>query len=122
MSKYRNNLPQLGNQLFLTDGGIETTLIFHGGHHLPYFAAFNLLKDLLGYEALVRYFRTYAQLAQKYQVGFILESVTWRASQDWGNKLEYSATDLAAFNYLAIALLEDIREEYETDQTPMVIS
>ncbi len=122
MSKYRNNLPQLGNQLFLTDGGIETTLIFHEGHHLPYFAAFDLLKDLLGYEALVRYFRTYAQLAQKYQVGFILESVTWRASQDWGNKLEYSATDLAAFNHLAIALLEDIRDEYETDQTPMVIS
>jgi S-methylmethionine-dependent homocysteine/selenocysteine methylase len=122
MSKYRKRLPQLSNRLFLTDGGLETTLIFHEGHNLPYFAAFDLLKDLWGYQALVKYFRNYAQLAQKYQVGFILESATWRTSQDWGVKLGYSTIDLAAFNHLAIALLEDIRDEYESDQTPMVIS
>jgi S-methylmethionine-dependent homocysteine/selenocysteine methylase len=122
MSKYRKRLPQLSNRLFLTDGGLETTLIFHEGHNLSHFAAFDLLKDLWGYQALVKYFRNYAQLAHKYQVGFILESATWRASQDWGVKLGYSTIDVAAFNHLAIALLEDIRDEYETDQTPMVIS
>ena len=122
MAKYRNNLPQLGDRLFLTDGGTETTLIFHQGLRLPEFAAFDLLKNIFGYEALVKYFRTYAQLAQRYRVGFILESVTWRASQDWGLKLGYCAVDLAAFNRLAVALLEDIRDEYETEQTPMVIS
>ena len=31
MSKYRNRLPQLGDRLFLTDGGLETTLVFHEG-------------------------------------------------------------------------------------------
>ena len=122
MSKYKSNLPQLSNRLFLTDGGTETTLIFHQGLHLPEFAAFDLLKNSFGYEALVKYFRSYAQLAQKYQVGFILESVTWRASQDWGLKLGYSAVDVAAFNRMAVALLEEIRDEYETEQTPMVIS
>ncbi|MEM9507768.1 MAG: homocysteine S-methyltransferase family protein [Cyanobacteria bacterium P01_E01_bin.35] len=122
MSKYRHNLPQLSDRLFLTDGGTETTLIFHQGLNLPEFAAFSLLKDIFGYEALVNYFRSYAQLAQKYQVGFILESVTWRASKDWGRKLGYSVMDIAAFNRLAIALLEDIRDEYETKQTSMVIS
>ncbi|MEM8720866.1 MAG: homocysteine S-methyltransferase family protein [Cyanobacteria bacterium P01_G01_bin.39] len=122
MGKYRHNLPQLGNKLFLTDGGTETTLIFHQGLNLPEFAAFDLLKDIFGYEVLINYFRSYAQLAQKYQVGFILESVTWRASQDWGKKLGYSEVDIASFNRLAIALLEDIRDEYETKQTPMVIS
>jgi hypothetical protein len=45
MSKYRNLLPQLGGDLFLTDGGIETTLIFLEGWDLPYFAAFDLIKD-----------------------------------------------------------------------------
>ncbi len=35
MAKYRNSLPQLGDGLFLTDGGIETTLIFHEGLPLP---------------------------------------------------------------------------------------
>ena len=44
MARYRNNLPQLAGDLFLTDGGIETTLIFREGLELPYFAAFDLLK------------------------------------------------------------------------------
>ena len=39
MAKYRNALPQLGGEFFLTDGGIETTLIFHDGLELPDFAA-----------------------------------------------------------------------------------
>lgn len=122
MSKYRNKLPQLSDRLFLTDGGTETTLIFHQGLHLPEFAAFDLLKDSFGYQTLVKYFRNYAQLAQKYRVGFILESITWRASRDWGTKLGYSAADLAAFNRLAVFLLEEIRDEYESRSTPMVIS
>ena len=28
MAKYRTRLPQLSDKLFLTDGGMETTLIF----------------------------------------------------------------------------------------------
>jgi len=122
MSKYRDNLPQLSDRLFLTDGGLETTLIFHQGFNLPQFAAFDLLKDSFGYEALVHYFRSYAQLAQKNRLGFVLESPTWRASKDWGAKLGYSPKDLIAFNNLAITLLEDIRDEYSSELTPMVIS
>ena len=38
-----SDLPQLDGGLFLTDGGIETTLIFHEGLDLPEFAAFDLL-------------------------------------------------------------------------------
>jgi homocysteine S-methyltransferase len=34
VSKYRDSLPQLGDRLFLTDGGIETVLIFHHGLEL----------------------------------------------------------------------------------------
>ena len=45
MSKYRTALPQLNGELFLTDGGIETTLIFRQGFELPHFAAFDLLKN-----------------------------------------------------------------------------
>lgn len=43
--KYRQHLPQLDGDVFLTDGGIETTLIFNRGLDLPAFAAFDLLKD-----------------------------------------------------------------------------
>ena len=52
--KHRHHLPQLDGGLFLTDGGIETTLIFHEGLDLPLFAAFDLLKDYEGAEALRR--------------------------------------------------------------------
>jgi hypothetical protein len=36
MTKYRHQLPQLTGDLFLSDGGIETTLIFHNVlYHKP---------------------------------------------------------------------------------------
>ena len=122
MAKYRNHLPQLSGEVFLTDGGIETTLIFHEGLELPSFAAFDLLKHPVGEAALQKYFGTYAALARQYTVGCILESATWRASTDWGTKLGYSAPALAEMNRKAIALLQTVRQEYETAQTPMVIS
>ena len=45
MVKYHEALPQLNGGLFVTDGGIETCLIFHDGLDLPHFAAFHLLRD-----------------------------------------------------------------------------
>lgn len=122
MTRYRNQLPQLSTDLFITDGGIETTLIFHEGLDLPDFAAFDLLKHDTGYQALQKYFQTYARLAKNYQVGLVLESATWRANPDWGTKLGYSNTALDEMNHQAIALLHTIRQEHETNQTPMVIS
>jgi hypothetical protein len=43
-------LPQFSATTFITDGGMETTLIFHQGRDLPSFAAFTLLQGArLGY-------------------------------------------------------------------------
>lgn len=122
MAKYRNQLPQLNGELFLTDAGIETTLIFHEGLDLPYFAAFDLLKDEGGTQALRKYYRRHAMIAQDSGVGFILESATWRASLDWGSKLNYSPNALDEANRKSIALLHELRRELETTQSPMVIS
>ena len=121
-ARYRHNLPQLSKDLFVADGGIETTLVFNEGLNLPYFAAFDLLKDTFGYEILHKYFRTYAQMAQAYNIGLILESATWRASHDWGIKLGYSPEALAKINHKSISLLEAIRNEYETETSRIVIS
>lgn len=122
MPKYRSALPQLGHELYLTDGGIETTLIFHDGLTLPDFAAFHLLRTLDGEAALRKYFRPYADIAKRFATGLILESPTWRASTDWGIRLGYSSGALAEANLRAIDLLEELRNEYETEQTPVVIS
>jgi len=122
MTRYRNALPQLAGALFLTDGGIETTLVFYDGLVLPDFAAFHLLKTPEGEAALRRYFRTYAELAKRFGTGLILESATWRASADWGTRLGYTSEALADANRRAIQLLAGIRSEYETERTPVVIS
>jgi S-methylmethionine-dependent homocysteine/selenocysteine methylase len=122
MSTHRTNLPQLGGSLFLTDGGIETTLIFHDGLELPYFAAFHLLKDEAGTAALRRYFARYAEIARANGAGFILESPTWRASADWGEKLGYSAEALASANAASIALMQELRMDFRSESTPMVVS
>ena len=122
MAKYRNELPQLKGGMFLTDGGIETTLIFHAGLQLPYFAAFHLLKDKVGRDALLEYYRSHASIARSHETGFILESPTWRASSDWGAKLGYSPAAIADVNRLAIDLMRELREQFETRQSAMVIS
>jgi S-methylmethionine-dependent homocysteine/selenocysteine methylase len=122
MAKYRERLPQLDGSLFLTDGGIETTLIFHRGIILPDFAAFTLLGDSLGEAALRDYFRAYGALARRHRAGLVLESATWRASADWGERLGYPADALADANRRSIALLEEIRAEFENDATRVVVS
>ncbi len=122
MSKYRHDLPQLSDTFFITDGGIETTLLFHDGLELPHFASFDLLKDDTGTALLRRYFETYVRIAVENQVGFVLESATWRASPDWAKRLGYSGSELDALNRRAIAMLSDIRTRHETPMTPMVIS
>ena len=121
-AKYRRNLPQADGTLFLTDGGIETTLIFQDGLELPYFAAFHLLRDAASRPFLVKYYERYIEIARAGRTGFILESPTWRASADWGAKLGYTAADIAQVNAESIKLMHDLREAYETPASPMVVS
>lgn len=122
MAKYRQAVTRLPDDFFLTDGGIETTLIFLEGLELPHFAAFHLLKTPSGEESLRKYFRTYAELAKKHHTGLVLETATWRASADWGDRLGYSADALAEINRKSVSLLEEIREEHESRGMPIVIS
>ncbi|HEV2611963.1 MAG TPA: homocysteine S-methyltransferase family protein [Noviherbaspirillum sp.] len=122
MSKYRHNLPQLGDRLFMTEGGLETTLIFHNGIDLPYFASFDLLKDAAGTAVLEDYYKHFAAMAVERGIGAVLEAPTWRANPDWAAKLGYSASMLAEANRKAISLLLRVRAAYETSASPIVIS
>lgn len=115
-------LPQLSGQTFLTDGGLETTLIFHNGLELPLFAAFYLLRLPGGRETLKAYYKPYIASAIEGGYGFVLDSATWRASRDWGDRLGYSRDELAAANYQAIAMLVELKDEHASANFPMVIS
>jgi S-methylmethionine-dependent homocysteine/selenocysteine methylase len=120
--KYRDNLPQLSGDPYLTDGGIETVLIFHEGLDLPAFAAFDLLKDEEGTARLGRYYEPYVALARERGVGFVLESPTWRASPRWAAEIGHDREQLDALNRKAIALMEEIRDRHEASGPPIVIS
>ncbi len=122
MSKYRHRLPQLRNTLFLTDGGLETTLMFHEHVDLPCFAAFDLLRTGEGTERLRRYFETYTRIALERRVGIVLEAPTWRANADWARKLGYDPQSLADANRTSIGLLLEVRAALESQTTPIVIS
>jgi S-methylmethionine-dependent homocysteine/selenocysteine methylase len=121
--RHRHRLPQLdAARPFLTDGGLETTLIFHRGLDLPCFAAFDLLKHDGGRDELRNYFEPYVALARDRGVGFVLDTATWRANPDWAARLGYSRDELAAANRAAVALAEEIRAAGEADGTPIVIN
>jgi homocysteine S-methyltransferase len=122
MSKYRHRLPQLHNTLFLTDGGLETTLVFHDQVDLPFFAAFDLLRSEPGTARLRRYFETYVLLARERRMGIVLEAPTWRANADWAARLGYDADSLADANRTGIGLLLEVRDQMETAATPIVVS
>jgi S-methylmethionine-dependent homocysteine/selenocysteine methylase len=110
---YRSGLPQLESDLFVTDGGLETTLIFHQGLDLPAFAAFVLLADEQGTEELRDYSAPYVELAREHGMGLVLESPTWRASPRWAAELGYDDAQLDELNRKAIALMEELREGAE---------
>lgn len=122
MAKYRSNLPQLGDKTFLTDSGLETTLIFHDKIDLPYMASITLHASDEGERRLRDYFARHIEIAKARNAGFVLESASWRASPDWGAKLGLSPSDLITLNRKSIALLVALREEHETPQCPMPIS
>jgi len=122
MRRYRNALPQLGDRLFVTDAGLETTLIYEGGFDLPAFAAFPLVEDPAGRLVLRSYFEGYARMARRYELGLVLESPTWRANADWGARVGYDAAALARANRTSIDMLCRVRDTYEAPATPIVIS
>ncbi len=107
---------------FITDGGLETTLIFKHGIDLPHFASFCLLDKPKYQEIIQQYYHNYLDIARKYKTGFILEAATWRANSDWGYKLGYSDQDLVSINQLAIQQLKSIRSAYQSQVKPILIS
>lgn len=122
MTAYRHNLPQASGETLLTDGGLETTLIFDNGFDLPQFASFPLVESEEGRAALVAYYHSYVEVARAHQMSIVLDTPTWRASSDWGAILGYDADALRAVNHAAVELLMDVRAASQTADTKIVIS
>jgi S-methylmethionine-dependent homocysteine/selenocysteine methylase len=122
MPKYRTALPQLTMSTFMTDGGLETDLIFNHGLELPEFAAFDLLKNEEGKQTLRQYFQDYLNISKKQCGGFVLEAPTYRANPDWALKIGYSLESLDEALRISVQELEQLRREYETEDFKIAIS
>lgn len=122
MAKYRHTLPQADGGLFLSDGGMETALIFLQGIDLPQFASFVLLEDEKGRAALVKYYEHFLPIARSRGLGFVLDTATWRANPDWGRLLGFDAARLKAVNIAAVDLVSVLRDTWETPATPIVLN
>jgi S-methylmethionine-dependent homocysteine/selenocysteine methylase len=114
-------LPQLsGDRVFLTDGGLETTMIFHKGLDLPLFASYKLLEDGQGRAALREYFSRYLAIAREHGAGFVLDTPTWRSNPDWGAQLGDDADALDRVNRAAVAFAQELRKEHGSDAPVLV--
>jgi len=122
MPKYRTDLPQLTKATFMTDGGLETDLIFNHGIDLPEFAAFDLLKNEEGKEVLRKYFLDYIDISKTQCSGFVLEAPTYRANPDWALKIGYSLESLDDITRIAVQELENIRNDNESENFKIAIS
>lgn len=122
MTRYRHALPTLGESLFITDGGLETTLVFEEGFDLPEFAAFVLMESVRGRETLKTYYRRYLDIAADNGLGIVLETPTWRASYGWGEKTGHTRKEIDKINHDAVQLLAGLRDEYQSGEAQVVIS
>jgi homocysteine S-methyltransferase len=122
MPLYRRALPQLSGDLFLTDAGVETDLIFNHGIEIREFAAHTLLPDAAGRIALARYFEGFLALARDMNAGFILDSVTWKAHAHWAEALSASRAELRAANVESIGFIAELRERFTDNPKPIVLN
>lgn len=116
----------LADHRFVTDGGLETDLIFNHDVDLPGFASFPLLDGADGRRLLRDYYRGYIDVAAGVGAGFLLEAPTWRANPQWGAQLGYDGGALDRVNRDAIAFLAHLRGEaratHEDGLGPVLVS
>lgn len=107
---------------YLTDGGLETDLIFNHGIELRHFASFELLNTERGRQALEIYYRPYIELAAARNTGFILETPTWRANPDWGYRMGYTIDALRTLNEDAVRYMQAFASRAASPEQAVVIS
>ncbi len=107
MTQPTPRLPHQTDDIFLTDGGTETWLLYKRGFELPEFSAFHLLNDQRSAAALREYYLAFANIAVKLGTPFIFDSLTYRASRDWGALLGYSANARDEMNHKCFELYRE---------------
>jgi len=106
---------QRDGTLYLTEGGIETEIMYKWGFALPHFATFPLLDKPEAMAAVRAMYRRFLDVAAKHHMSALMGGLDYRASPDWGALLGYSPDSLAEANLQSIAFLRDLAREYAND-------
>jgi S-methylmethionine-dependent homocysteine/selenocysteine methylase len=106
---------QCDGELFLTEGGTETEIMYKWGFELPHFAMFSLLENRDAMSAMRGIFRRYLDVVAKHEMSAMLTGLDYRASPDWGALLGYSPEALADANHRSIDFLRDVARDYSGD-------
>lgn len=122
MPLFRDRLPQLDGELMLCDGGVETDLIFNHGVEIPHFAAHTLLTTDEGRAALTRYFEGFLDLAERHDVGFVLDTQTWKAHPHWAADLASTESELRDANREAVEFIASLRSTRRGHTKPIVLN
>lgn len=100
----------LGGGRYVTDGGLETDLLFNHGFELPEFAAFPLLETDDGAAALDAYYDGFAEIALSAGAGLVLETPTWRANPDWASQVGYDREAMDRANRAAVQMMQRVKD------------
>lgn len=110
------------SRFFLSDGGLETFLIFDKGYELPCFSAAVLLDTDQGRADLRAYYKRFIDIAKASGRGFILDAPTWRAGTAWAGPLGLTLKEVMETNQRAVSFVSMLQAEYETDVCPILIN
>ena len=109
-------------RFYLSDGGLETYMIFEKGFDLPCFSAAVLLDTAEGRQAMTDYFERYIAMARETRRGFVIDAPTWRAGAAWSEPLGLSLIDTIAINRRAVNFVSDIRTRHESPDLPILVN
>lgn len=106
-------IPKLsGNRFYITEGGVETEIMYKHGFDFPHFCAFELLKNPAAMKALDLMYRDYFNVVASHNAAALLGGLDYRASPDWGRLLGYSPTGLQEVNQQCIEFLRSVAIKY----------
>lgn len=118
MARFPSQVP---GRRYLTEGGIETEIMYKWGHELPEFAMYPLLDNPAAMADMRTMYRGYLEVAAKHHLCALMGGLDYRASPDWGRLLGYSTEGLAEANLASIAFLRELAQEYADDIDTILI-
>jgi homocysteine S-methyltransferase len=118
-------LPQLTSpKPFLTECGMETTLVYKDKVHLPCFSSLPLVDTDSGRNLISHYYNSYISIAAAAGTGIVLDTRTWRGSTPWAKPMGLSTDKLLELNRAAVRLAKEARNSAMGGENniPIVIS